>query len=199
VLRFEAIPSLVVFMIELFTFSNKAEFSVLNALLSAIMIGTKMNGKSSDLTSQKGDLEDKLSKLRGVKGRRGSRMGLMAGVFGEGAAKLREEEAGIDEEADEQELMVLRPATRTTEEEEEERERELPGQMNDIEEGQPAVGEAFDTTKFVSRKEFDGVLAELAKKDSEGLLMAELKAKLERSDAEIEPLKAGKKAEVAEM
>jgi len=68
VLRFEAIPSLVVFMIELFTFSNEAEFSVLNALLSASMIGTKMNGKSSDLTTQKGDLEDKLSKLRGVKG-----------------------------------------------------------------------------------------------------------------------------------
>ena len=160
VLRFEAIPSLVVFMIELFTFSNKAEFSVLNALLSAIMIGTKMNGKSSDLTSQKGDLEDKLSKLRGVKGRRGSRMSLMAGVFGEGAAKLREEEARIDEKADEHELMELRQATRTTEEEEEKREIELPGQMNDIEEGQPVGGGS------VSRREFDAVLQELAKKDS---------------------------------
>ena len=139
--RFEAIPSLVVFMIELFTFSNKAEFSVLNALLSAIMIGTKMSGKSADLTTQKGNLEGKLSELRGVKGRRGSIMSLMASVFGEGAAKVREDEARIDEEADEETGVELRPAKKTLEEEK--REIELLGQMNDVEEGVGArVGES---------------------------------------------------------
>ena len=43
---------------------------------------------------------------------------------------------------------------------------------------------AFDTTKFVSRKEFDSVLAEL-------------RVRLERSEGENEQPKAGKKEEVA--
>ena len=115
-------------MIELLTFSNKAEFSVLNALLSAVMIGTKINGKSSDLTTRKGELEEKLAKLRGVKGRRGSRMSLMAGVFGEGAAKEREDEARIDEQADEETGVEMRPAKKVVGEEEK-REIELPGEV----------------------------------------------------------------------